>query len=101
MLLTVHAKVLDKIPFFKNKHPQFLECLIPKLKLEYYAAAEFVIWQHDHSTEVYFIAEGMLEVCVHVVQDVTGMQLLRVQWLTKGMRATSTFGEFPHLFRFS
>lgn len=77
VLLTLHAKLLDKIPFFNNKHPQFLEYLIPNLKLEYYAAAEFVIWQNDHSSEMYFIAEGVLEVCIHSDQgESQGRQLL-------------------------
>lgn len=34
VLLILHAEIFDKIPFFKDKHPQFLEQLIPHLKLE-------------------------------------------------------------------
>lgn len=34
VLLILHADIFDKIPFFKDKHPQFLEQLIPCLKLE-------------------------------------------------------------------
>eukprot|EP00892_Ulva_mutabilis_P001042 jgi/Ulvmu1/10939/UM007_0118.1 len=66
VLLILHAEIFDKIPFFKDKHPQFLEQLIPHLKLEFYAASDYVLWEEDISTEMYFIVEGMLEVRVNI-----------------------------------
>jgi hypothetical protein len=36
------------------------------MKLEIYASNEYVVWQNDLSSEMYFIVEGMLEVCVNV-----------------------------------
>jgi signal-transduction protein with cAMP-binding, CBS, and nucleotidyltransferase domain len=71
VLLTLHAGLFDKLPFFKNKHPQFLERVIPQLKLEFYAASEYVVWQNDMSTEMYFITEGMLEARVSIQVDLT------------------------------
>lgn len=71
VLLTMHANLLDRLPFLNNKHPQFLEQLIPQLKLEYYSSGEYVIWQGDHSTDMYFVAEGLLEVRVTVDEPAT------------------------------
>ena len=62
VLLTLHAELFDKLPFFRDQPAQFLQHLLPELKLEYYAASEYVIWQGDVSTEMYFITHGMLEV---------------------------------------
>eukprot|EP00892_Ulva_mutabilis_P011685 jgi/Ulvmu1/888/UM100_0043.1 len=66
VLLTMHANLFDKLPFMHSKHPQFLEQLIPFLKLEYYSSGEYVIWQGDQSTDMYFVGEGLLEVRVNV-----------------------------------
>ena len=66
VLLTMHANLFDRLPFLNNKHPQFLEQLIPHLKLEYYTSGEYVIWQGDHSTDMYFVGDGLLEVRVTV-----------------------------------
>lgn len=66
VLLTMHANLFDRLPFLKNKHPQFLEQLIPHLKLEFYSSGEYVIWQGDHSSDMYFVGEGLLEVRVTV-----------------------------------
>jgi hypothetical protein len=66
VMLTLHASLVDRLPFFKNRHPQVLEAMISRLKLEFYAQGEYVIWQDDHSTEMYFIVEGLVEVRVHM-----------------------------------
>ena len=66
VLLTVNAKLFDKLPFLKDKHPQFLEMILPLMKLEFYAANEYVVWQDDMSTEMYFVVEGMLEVRTNI-----------------------------------
>lgn len=71
VLLTMHANLLDRLPFLNNKHPQFLEQLIPQLKLEYYSSGEYVIWQGDHSSDMYFVCEGLLEVRVTVDEPAT------------------------------
>lgn len=68
VLLTLHAELFDKLPFFRNQPAQFLQQLLPDLKLEYYAASEYVIWQGDLSTEMYFVTRGLLEVRVNVEQ---------------------------------
>lgn len=62
VLLTLHARMFDRLPFLHDKHPQFLEQILPLLKLEFYASGEHVLWQHDISTEMYFVVEGTLEV---------------------------------------
>ena len=62
VLLTLHAQLFDKVPFFRDQPAQFMQHLLPELKLEYYAASEYVLWQGDVSTEMYFITHGMLEV---------------------------------------
>ena len=62
MLLTLHAHMLDRLPFLHAKHPQFLEQILPLLKLEFHASNEVVLWQHDISSEMYFVVEGTLEV---------------------------------------
>jgi hypothetical protein len=36
------------------------------LKLEFYAASEYVVWEGDISTDMYFIAEGILDVRTYV-----------------------------------
>jgi CRP-like cAMP-binding protein len=66
VLLTVHAELLDTIPFFCGRHPQFLAQILQHLQLEYYEASEYVMWEGDHSTEMYFVSEGILEVRVRV-----------------------------------
>ena len=66
VLLTLHAELFDKLPFFRDQPAQFLQHLLPELKLEYYAASEYVIWQGDVSTEMYFITHGLLEVRLNV-----------------------------------
>lgn len=73
VILTLHAPVFDKIPFFKDKHPQLLQNLLPHLKLEYYMAHEYVVWQNDRSTRMFFISEGMVEarVCVESSPDIS------------------------------
>ena len=48
------------------------------MRLQFYAPGEYVIWQGDLSTEMYFIVEGKLEVRVHErttapSRDTTGM----------------------------
>jgi signal-transduction protein with cAMP-binding, CBS, and nucleotidyltransferase domain len=62
VLLTLHAELFDKLPIFRDQPAHFLQCLLPELKLEYYAASEYVIWEGDASTEMYFITQGLLEV---------------------------------------
>lgn len=49
-----HVKPCD-IPHCR--HPQVLEAMIARLKLEFYAQGEYIIYQNDHSTEMYFIVE--------------------------------------------
>ena len=66
MLLTVHADLFDRIPFFCGRPPQFLAEIMPHLMLEYYDASEYVIWEGDLGTEMYFVSEGILEVRVRV-----------------------------------
>lgn len=34
VLLTMNASALDKLPFLRSKHPQFLEKALSQLKLE-------------------------------------------------------------------
>lgn len=67
VLLTVHADLFDRIPFFCGRHPQFLAQIMPHILLEYYDASEYVMWEGDHSTEMYFVSEGILEVRVRVL----------------------------------
>eukprot|EP00892_Ulva_mutabilis_P003879 jgi/Ulvmu1/1863/UM012_0019.1 len=66
VLLTMNSAALDKLPFLRSKHPQFLEYALTQLKLEYYGPGECVIWQGDLSTEMYFVIEGKLEVRVQM-----------------------------------
>ena len=66
VLLTVHADLFDRIPFFCGRPPQFLAEIMPHLMLEYYDASEYVIWEGDLGTEMYFVSEGILEVRVRV-----------------------------------
>jgi Ion channel len=66
VILTLNAPLFDKLPFFKHKHPQLLQHLLPHLKLEYYIASEYVIWQDDRSTEMYFISDGLVEARVNI-----------------------------------
>ena len=53
--------MFDKLPFFKDKHPQLLQTLLPHMKLEYYMANEYVVWQNDRSTQMFFISDGLVE----------------------------------------
>jgi hypothetical protein len=55
VLLTLHAPLFDRLPFLKHKHPNFLEQILPHMKLEFYAATEYVVWQNDISSQMYFI----------------------------------------------
>lgn len=66
VLLTLHADIFDRIPFFCGRHPQFLAEIMPHLQLEYYTASEYVMWEGDQGTEMYFVSEGILEVRVRV-----------------------------------
>lgn len=37
--------------------------------MQFYAASDYVIWEDDMSTEMYFIVEGMLEVRINFQAD--------------------------------
>lgn len=66
MLLTLHVHLFDRLPFFRSQPAEFLQHVLPEMKLEYYAASEYVVWQGDAGTEMYFITHGMLEVRMNV-----------------------------------
>lgn len=68
VLLTMHARLFEQLPFLQDKHPQFLEHLLLVLQVEFYAPNEHVLWQHDIASDMYFVAEGMLEIRVNVTQ---------------------------------
>lgn len=40
MVLHLYREALEKVPFFKGKHPQFITSLVTYLKLEYYSPGE-------------------------------------------------------------
>lgn len=42
--------------------------------VQFYAASDYVIWEEDMSTEMYFIVEGMLEVRVNVPVPATSVE---------------------------
>lgn len=50
------------MPFFRGKHPQFISMLVQHLKLEFCAPGEYVVRKGDIGSEMYFVAEGLLEV---------------------------------------
>ncbi|GMH39840.1 LOW QUALITY PROTEIN: hypothetical protein BSKO_07744 [Bryopsis sp. KO-2023] len=62
VLLYLYRETLEKVPFFRGKHPQFITMLVQHLKLEFCAPGEYVVREGDIGSEMYFVAEGILEV---------------------------------------
>ena len=43
--------------------------LLPEMKVEYYVSGEYVVWEGECSTEMYFIIHGLLEVQKTVARE--------------------------------
>lgn len=39
----LYREALEKVPLFRNKHPQFIACIVPLLKLEYYPPSKLFL----------------------------------------------------------
>jgi signal-transduction protein with cAMP-binding, CBS, and nucleotidyltransferase domain len=95
VLLTIHAKLLEQLPFLKDKHPQFLEQILMLMKLEFYAPNEYVVWQNDLSSDMYFVSEGMLEIRMNLVSTTREPSVSGVGipfcWMSTHVSATSSY----------
>jgi hypothetical protein len=52
VVLHLYKEALEKVPFFRGKHPQFITTLITYLKLEYYSPGDVIVRQGDMGNEV-------------------------------------------------
>eukprot|EP00873_Tetraselmis_striata_P000645 jgi/Tetstr1/420909/TSEL_011972.t1 len=64
VLLFLHQDIISKVPFFRDKSPQFMAHLVQHFQLEFYAPYDVIFQEGDKSNEMYFIGEGLLGVWV-------------------------------------
>jgi hypothetical protein len=56
VVLHIFKDTLERVPFFCNKHPQFISQIVSYLNLELYSAGDYVVRQDDVGTNMYFIS---------------------------------------------
>jgi hypothetical protein len=47
-VMFLYKDAVEKVPFFRNKHPQFIASIVTCLKLEYYAPVRATSYQHAY-----------------------------------------------------
>jgi len=62
VVLHLYKEALEKVPFFRGQHPQFITSVVTFLQLEYYAPGDVVVRQGEFGDSMYFLAQGSLEV---------------------------------------
>jgi hypothetical protein len=74
-VMHLYREAVEKVPFFKKKHPQFIASIVTCLKLEYYAPVNTPLVLHGHhncchpSSEMWVsIAANLFGMCCCVVQ---------------------------------
>lgn len=45
VVLFLYRDTLEKVPFFRGKHPHFIAAVVTYLKMEYYGPVSAQIWQ--------------------------------------------------------
>jgi len=53
-----YLPIIEKIPFLKNKHKDFLKVFLPRLTLKYYESNEVIYEKYKDSEFIYFILNG-------------------------------------------
>lgn len=69
VVLHLYQETLERVPFFRGQHPQFITSVVTFMKLEFYAPGDIVVRQGDVGSEMYFVAAGNLEVSWQLKPD--------------------------------
>lgn len=86
IVLHLYAEALEKVPFFRGQHPQFITSIVTALQLEFYAPGDIVVRQGDMGDAMYFLAQGSLEVRLYEDSD-NGSSQTDTQYEAGGSRA--------------
>jgi len=62
LVLEVYAKLIDKIPLLKGKHPQFITQMVLSLRLEAYCPGDVIAGIGEVGMSMYFIFSGRVAV---------------------------------------
>ena len=62
LLLFMNKNVIAKIPFFKDKTPQFICDCVVKLQPMRFKMSETVLREKEYASEMYFLTKGRVEV---------------------------------------
>ena len=65
----MYREVIEKVPSFKDQHPDLLAMVVTNLRPEYYMAGDVVSCQGDPPGGMYIIGDGNLEARTYEIQD--------------------------------
>mgnify|MGYP000936582862 CR=1 FL=1 len=75
ILVSMNAKIVDKLPFFENKNVDLILRIVPQLKPLSLSTNEILYREGDHTEEVFFLSSGFINfkasngIIFHTVSD--------------------------------
>ncbi len=60
LMLTIHAKIIIKVPFFMGREIDLILNIVPELKSMSCDAYEFIYFEDDFAEQIFFVNEGFL-----------------------------------------
>ena len=66
VIACTHGEIIERIHYFKNKHPDFLMSIMIELKPLRLSQGDILYHQKDHAEEIFFIQQGKIKLNIDV-----------------------------------